>query len=81
MNIKIIDKVGFSESEVFELAQSLFKNRPPKENNFDYGFETHGAVGLKFMSNLEFPIQVYQTNKRLSDKSPIYITIEKHTRI
>lgn len=78
MNVKITDKVGLSETEVLELIISLFKNRPPKADSFNYGFETHGALGLRFMSNLQFPIQVYQTNKRISEKSPIHITIEKH---
>lgn len=79
MNIKITDKIGLPFETVAQLTNSLIKNRPPKEGSFDYGFETHGAIGLYLGKRLEFPIQVQQTNKRKSDKSPIHIVIERHT--
>ena len=81
MNIEIKDKVGLSEIDLIEVVNSLFKNRPPKENGFNYGLETHGAIGLRFMSKLEHPIVVRQTNERKSNKCKIVIVIEKHNRI
>ena len=78
MNITIKDKVGLNEQSVLELAISLLKNRQPKPNSFDYGFETHGAIGINFNNNLKIPVQVHQTNKRANEKSIIAITIERH---
>lgn len=80
MNITIKDKVGLNEYHVTQLAISLLTNRKPKEGSFDYGLETHGAIGLT-MLDLGYPIQVKQVNKRTSNKSPIHIVIEKHVRI
>ena len=80
MNITIKDKVGLDEDLVFQLSLSLLTNRKPKEGSFDYGLETHGAICLT-MLDLEYPIQVWQVNKRTSNKSPIHIVIEKHVRI
>jgi len=82
MNIQIKDFVGLSEEDNLKLVSSLLKNRKPKEGCFNYGFETHGAIGVVFGTNkLPHAIQVYQSNKRKSDKSPIIIKIEKHTPI
>lgn len=78
MNIKIIDRIGLDERTVLQLVSSLMNNRRPKEGCFDYGFETHGAIGISFLNSIKNPIQVHQTNKRKSAKSPIEITIEKH---
>ncbi len=80
MNIKITDKIGFKEKEVLYLVESLFDNRKPKEGSFDYGFETHGVVGI-MLFDLKYPIQVYQTNKRKNEASKIEIVIERHTPI
>lgn len=77
MKIKIECNLAGSEEKWLQLALSLIKNRPPKEGSFDYGLETHGVLDW----NTSYPIQVYQTNKRLSDKSPICIRIEKHTKL
>ena len=81
MNITIKDSVGFSENENLKLVRSLLENRKPKDGSFDYGFETHGALGITFGIELKHPIQVYQSNKRKSNNSPIVVTIEKHTPI
>lgn len=81
MNIKIIDRIGLEERTILQLVSSLMNNRKPKEGSFDYGFETHGVFGLNLGIELNHPIQVLQTNKRKSAKSPIEITIEKHTPI
>lgn len=78
MTIMIKDSVGIDEKSVLLLAMSLLENRPPKENSFDYGFESHGAIGLTINYSLPFPIQVWQTNKRKSAKDRIAITIERH---
>ena len=78
MNIKITDKIGLNEESVLMLVNSLLQNRKPKPNSFDYGFETHGAIGINFNYNLDFPIQGHQTNKRSNAKSVIAITIERH---
>lgn len=80
MNVQVKDKVGLSEIDVLALVQSLLRNRPPKDGGYDYGFETHGAIGISLFNGSN-PIQVRQTNKRKSNKSPIIITIEKHTPI
>ena len=79
MNIQVKDKVGLSEIDVLALIQSLLRNRPPKDGSFDYGFETHGAMGISLGCPSE-PIQVYQQNKRTSSNSPIIIVIEKHIK-
>jgi hypothetical protein len=79
MNISIKDSLGLSAEDNLKLVRSLLDNRKPKEGSFDYGFETHGAIGIVVGIKLTHPIQVYQSNKRKSDKSPIVITIEKHT--
>lgn len=81
MNIQIKDSVGFSAEDSLKLVRSLLDNRKPKEGSFDYGLETHGAIGITMGLFLQHPIQVYQSNKRKSDKSPIVIVIEKHTPI
>lgn len=78
MNITIKDKIGLSAADNLRLVRSLLDNRKPKEGCFDYGFETHYAVGGIFGDNIPHPIQVYQSNKRKSNESPIIITIEKH---
>lgn len=80
MNIQVKDKIGLSDVDVLALVQSLLRNRPPKDGSFDYGLETHGAMGISLGCPSE-PIQVYQQNKRTSIKSPIIIVIEKHIRI
>ncbi|MNK86386.1 hypothetical protein D3C87_1062970 [compost metagenome] len=78
MKIVIIDKVGLSERSVLEIATSLIKNREPEKGSFDYGLETHGAIGLvDFSGDIKKPIVASQTNRRKSDKSPIEITIEE----
>ena len=46
MSIQVKDKVGLSEIDVLALVQSLLRNRPPKDGSFDYGLETHGAIGV-----------------------------------
>ena len=79
MNIQIKDFVGLSAEDNLKLVRSLLDNRKPKEGSFDYGFETHGAIGVVIGIKLNHPLQVYQSNKRKTDKSPIIITIEKHT--
>lgn len=81
MNITIKDKVGLTAEENLKLAKSLIIKRPPQEGSFNYGFETHGALGILFGFEWDSPIQVYQSNKRKSNKSPIEITIEKHRPI
>ena len=80
MNITIKDLVGLSMDDNLNLVRSLMDNRKPKNDSFDYGFETHGSIGAAFGIELKHPIQVYQSNKRKSNKSPVVITIEKHTR-
>ena len=75
MKISINCNLKINEEECLRLALSLIKNRPPKAGSYDYGFETHGV----FDWNTPHPVQVYQTNKRCSNKSPICILIEKHT--
>lgn len=80
MNIQIKDRIGLDEGEVLALIRSLLRNRPPKDGGFDYGFETHGAIGVS-IGDTGAPIQVYQHNKRISSKSPIVIVIERHIRI
>lgn len=79
MNIQVKDKIGLSEIDVLALVQSLLRNRPPKDGGFDYGFETHGAIGVS-IGDTGVPIQVYQQNKRSSSKSSIIIVIEKHIK-
>ena len=81
MNIQIKDLVGFSADDTMKIVRSLMDNRKPKEGSFDYGLETHGAIGIVFGLKLDYPIQARQTNKRKSDKSPIIITIERHRPI
>ncbi len=78
MNIQINDSIGFSEEDTIKLVTSLFQNRKPKEGSFDYGFESFGAMGIVVGIQLKHPIQVYQTNKRKSNKSSIKIKIERH---
>lgn len=78
MNIQIKDRVGFTAVQNMMLMTSLLSNRKPKEGDFNYGFETHGVFGTQFNLELPFPIQVFQSNKRTSEKSPIQITIERH---
>lgn len=78
MNIQIKDNVGLQPDQIIALVKSLLSNRKPKENSFNYGLESHGAIGLFIGFRLDYPIQVRQSNKRTSDKSPIVITIEKH---
>lgn len=80
MNIQVKDKIGLSDVDVLALVQSLLRNRPPKDGSFDYGLETHGAIGVS-IGVTGAPIQVYQHNKRISSKSPIVIVIERHIRI
>lgn len=80
MNVQVKDKMGLSETDVLALVQSLLRNRPPKDGSFDYGFETHGAIGVS-IGYTGMPIQVYQQNKRSSSKSPIIIVIEKHIKV
>ena len=79
MNMQIKDRIGLDEGEVLALVRSLLRNRPPKDGSFDYGFETHGAIGISLGCSSE-PIQVYQQNKRTSSNSPIIIVIEKHIK-
>lgn len=81
MNILIKDKIGLSENDVIGLAISLLKNREPKDGSFDYGLETHGAIGISMSSTINKPIQVRQTNIRKNNNSPIHISIEEHVRI
>lgn len=78
MTIMIKDSVGLNEESTLILVKSLLENRKPKEGSFNYGFETHGAIGINFNYNLDFPIQVFQSNKRKSAKDRIAITIERH---
>lgn len=78
MTIMIKDSVGLNEESTMMLINSLLQNRKPKENSFDYGLETHGAIGVNFNYNLDYPIQVFQSNKRKSAKDRIAITIERH---
>lgn len=85
MTIKITDKIGISEELTLLLVQRLINNRRPKEGSYDYGLETHGLFDNIFdmdgINRIKSPIQVWQSNKRKSSKSPIEITIEKHTPI
>lgn len=81
MNITIKDNIGLSAEDNLKLVRSLLDKRKPKEGNFNYGFETHGAIGITGGVILPHAIQVYQSNKRKSNKSPIVIIIEKHTPI
>lgn len=78
MTIMIKDSVGLNEESTLMLVNSLLLNKKPKENSFDYGFETHGAIGIYLNYNLDYPIQVFQSNKRKSAKDRIAITIERH---
>ncbi|NML69999.1 hypothetical protein HHL23_09320 [Chryseobacterium sp. RP-3-3] len=78
MNLTIKDTVGLNEESVLILVNSLLQNRKPKDNSFDYGFETHGAIGLQVNYNQDYPIQVFQSNKRKSLKDRIEIKIERH---
>ncbi len=59
MNIQVKDKIGLSDVDVLALVQSLLRNRPPKDGGYDYGFETHGAIGVS-IGDTGVPIQVYQ---------------------
>jgi len=77
MNIQIKDHVGLTESECLALAQSLIRNRAPKQGGFNYLGESHGAIGITLGVNLPYPIWVSQINNRKSDKSPIIIEIKK----
>jgi len=79
MNITIKDYVGLPPEDNLKLARSLLENRKPEDGSLDYGFETHGALGIVFGIKLPYPVQVFQSNKRKTEKSPIVITIEKHT--
>lgn len=79
MNITIKDFVGFSAEDNLKLVRSLLDKRKPKDGSFDYGLETHGVMGIVLGINLPHAIQVYQSNERNSDKSPIVVTIERHT--
>jgi hypothetical protein len=81
MKITIIDKVGFSAKTNLNLVSSLLENRKPREGSFNYKLETHGAIDTTFGIDLPYPIQVYQSNKRKTDKSPIVITIERHHKL
>jgi hypothetical protein len=81
MNITVKDLIGLSAEDNLKLVRSLLENRKLKEGSFDYGFEIHGAIGIVFGIKLTHPIQVWQTNKRKSNKCPIVITIEKHTAL
>lgn len=84
MNIQIKDEVGLSATEVSVLVRSLLEKRQPKDGSFDYGLETHGMFemfGITLGISLPHPIQVFQSNKRKSDKSPIIITINRHRPI
>lgn len=55
MNIQIKDRIGLDEGDVLALVRSLLRNRPPKDGGFDYGFETHGAIGV-YLGNSSEPI-------------------------
>jgi hypothetical protein len=77
MKIQIKDEVGLNEKICLQLATSLIENRQPKEGSFDYGLETFGVFGIPNFT-LDYPIQVSQTNKRKTGKSPIVITIKRH---
>lgn len=79
MNIQVKDFVGVSLEDTFKLVNSLMENRKPAPCTFDYGLETHGVFPSDIPLKLDYPIQVSQTNKRKSNKSPIVITIKKHT--
>ena len=83
MNIQIKDFIGFTAEDNLKLVRSLLNNRQPKEGGFDYGFETHGVIGLVIGigTKLDYPIQVYQSNKRKTNKSPLVVTIERHRPI
>lgn len=81
MKIEIIDSIGFSPEDKLKLAMSLIENRKPIDGSLNYGFETHGWFGFVYGNKLNNPIQVYQSNKRKSNKSPIIIVIEPHTTI
>ena len=78
MKIKIDCKVDLPEDVCLDLAKNLLKERKPKDGSYDYGLITYGVFEL---TNLKHPIHVMQTNKRLSDKSPIHILIEKHVSL
>lgn len=78
MKITIDCKIDISEEDCIELVSSLLKNRKPKNCGFNYGLETHGVLSY---SPVGFPIHVFQTNDRKSNKSPICLKIEKHVPI
>jgi hypothetical protein len=79
MTIHIIDKVGFSETAVLKLAMSLLKNREPQGGTFDYRLESHGGcMGNDSGITLPYPIIVKQSNKRVSERSPIEIIIKRN---
>jgi hypothetical protein len=57
MNITIKDLIGLSAEDNMKLVRSLLTNRKPKEGRFDFGFETHGAIGIVTgINNVEFEI-------------------------
>lgn len=78
MNITVKDLIGLSAEDNLKLVISLLENRKPEEGSFDYGLETHWEIVTVVGIKLTHPIQVWQTNKRKSNKSPIVITIKKH---
>ncbi len=78
MNIQIKDYVGFNEDEIIQLVHSLITNRKPKDGSFNYGLETHGIFEIYMSDKLPHPIKVWQSNKRISSKSPIVIEKKKH---
>jgi hypothetical protein len=78
MNIQVKDNIGFPIEDTIKLVDSLLRERKPKDGSFNYGLETHGMFGFALSIKLDYPIQVYQTNKRTSNKSPIVITISRH---
>lgn len=80
MNIQVKDKVGLPVEVVMYVVKSLLENRRPKDESFNYGFETHGVFGLINIP-LPYPIQVKQSKLRKTAKSPIHIVIERHLHI
>lgn len=82
MTIKIIDKVGLSAKLALGIAQHLILEYPPKDGTFDYGYTSLGGpFDLVLNADIPCPLWVSQTNKRVSDHSPIEITIKKLTGI
>ena len=78
MNIIVNDRIGLDPKKALEFVSSLLDNRKPENGSLDYGLETHGKF-IEFGGLYsDVPIQVYQSGKRKTAKSPIKIIIEEH---